>query len=195
MALTMFSAPGSNADGDLSSGDKTIDVLVRDAAARYGVDRRLILLVMQAESGFRFRAVSPKGAAGLMQLMPSTAVRLGVNNILDPRENVFGGVKYLRWLLDRFEGDLRLALAGYNAGERAVESYGNHVPPYFETQNYVRSIILRYIRSRRPEGFPPLTLESGPAKSQEKFPDYNQIIQFTSANEVSHAAMDRRPPQ
>ena len=145
------------------------------------------MLVMQAESGFRFHAVSPKGAAGLMQLMPSTAVRLGVNNILDPRENVFGGVKYLRWLLDRFEGDLKLALAGYNAGERAVESYGNQVPPYFETQSYVRSILLRYIRSRGLVGLP-LLQKTGLEKSSEKFPAYNQIIQI----DRGQAGSDRR---
>jgi hypothetical protein len=192
---TLFNEPGSAFLGGLSSGDPTIDALIRDAAARYGVDPRLILLVMQAESGFRFRAVSPKGAAGLMQLMPSTAVRLGVNNILDPRENIFGGVKYLRWLLDRFEGDLKLALAGYNAGEHAVESYGNQVPPYFETQSYVRSIILRYIRSRRLAGFQPPLQETRVEKRKEKFPDYNQIIQFTSDFNASQAGSVRRPQQ
>jgi soluble lytic murein transglycosylase-like protein len=191
---TLFREPGGALAGGLSSGDPAIDALVRDAAARYGVDPRLILLVMQAESGFRFRAVSPRGATGLMQLMPSTAVRLGVNNILDPRENIFGGVKYLRWLLDRFEGDLKLALAGYNAGEHAVESYGNQVPPYFETQSYVRSIILRYIRSRRSGGFP-LFQDTGIEKSREKIPNYNQIIQFTSTLDVGQGGPDRRPQQ
>jgi len=165
--------------GGISSGDATIDALVREAALRYGVDPRLVLLVMQAESGFRLGAVSPKGATGLMQLMPGTAVRLGVGNIYDPRENIFGGVKYLRWLLDRFGGDVRLALAGYNAGEHAVESHGNQVPPILETQNYVRSIVLRYNRFRVLEGLQPQLSESGTDKSQQKFPDFNQIIQFT----------------
>jgi len=165
--------------GGISSGDGAIDGLVREAALRYGVDPRLVLLVMQAESGFRLRALSPKGATGLMQLMPGTAVRLGVSNIYDPRENIFGGVKYLRWLLDRFGGDVRLALAGYNAGEHAVESHGNQVPPILETQNYVRSIVLRYNRFRGLEGLQPQLPESGTDRSKDKFPNYNQIIQFT----------------
>jgi soluble lytic murein transglycosylase-like protein len=173
-------------DGPVSSGDATIDAMVRQAAAKHGVDPRLIFLVMQAESGFRLRAVSPKGATGLMQLMPATAVRLGVGNILDPRENVFGGVKYLRWLLDRFGGDVRLALAGYNAGEHAVESYGNQVPPFLETQNYVRSIVLRYIRFRGLNSFQPDLVESGTDRSKEKFRDYNQIIQFTPTTEAAN---------
>jgi len=168
-------------DSSLSSGDPTIDAMVRQAAARHGVDPRLIFLVMQAESGFRLRALSPKGATGLMQLMPETAVRLGVTNIFDPRENVLGGVKYLRWLLDRFGGDVRLALAGYNAGEGAVQSYGNQVPPFSETQNYVRSIVMRYNRFRGLESFQPAARESAIDESKERFPNYNQIIQFSSA--------------
>src|SRR5215471_11553808 len=171
--------PDWNLAGAISSGDGTIDALVREAALRYGVDPRLVLLVMQAESGFRLRAISPKGATGLMQLMPGTAVRLGVSNILDPRENIFGGVKYLRWLLDRFGGDVRLALAGYNAGEHAVESHGNQVPPILETQNYVRSIVLRYNRFRGLEGLQPQLPENAKDKNNQKFPDYNQIIQFS----------------
>jgi soluble lytic murein transglycosylase-like protein len=158
--------------------------MVREAAARHGVDPRLIFLVMQAESGFRLRALSPKGATGLMQLMPATALRLGVSNIFDPRENVLGGVKYLRWLLDRFGGDVRLALAGYNAGEGAVESYGNQVPPFQETQNYVRSIVLRYIRSRGLTGFHPDLVESGAERGKERIRDYNQILQFAPTTEA-----------
>jgi len=114
-----------------------------------------------------------------MQLMPATAARLGVTNILDARENIFGGVKYLRWLLDRFGGDVRLALAGYNAGEHAVESHGNQVPPILETQNYVRSIVLRYNRFRGLEGLQPQLPENAKDKNNQKFPDYNQIIQFS----------------
>src|SRR5215467_8731246 len=170
--------------GGISSGDATIDALVREAALRYGVDPRLVLLVMQAESGFRLGAVSPKGATGLMQLMPGTAARLGVSNILDPRENIFGGVKYLRWLLDRFGGDVRLALAGYNAGEGAVESYRNQVPPFQETQNYVRSIVLRYIRFRGLTGFQPDLVESGAERGKERIRDYNQILQFSPTTEA-----------
>jgi len=185
--------PDWNLAGAISSGDGTIDALVREAALRYGVDPRLVLLVMQAESGFRLRAISPKGATGLMQLMPGTAVRLGVSNILDPRENIFGGVKYLRWLLDRFGGDVRLALAGYNAGEHAVESHGNLVPPILETQNYVRSIVLRYNRFRGLDGLQPQLPESGTDKSKDKFPNYNQIIQFSFTTDLPGDPTNQRP--
>jgi hypothetical protein len=128
-----------------------------------------------------------------MQLMPETAVRLGVTNIFDARENIFGGVKYLRWLLDRFGGDVRLALAGYNAGEHSVESHGNQVPPILETQNYVRSIVLRYNRFRGMEGLQPPLPESGTDKGKEKFPDYNQIIQFSPATDPATEPASRKP--
>ena len=120
----------------ISSGNAIIDSLAYEAAGRYHLDPCLILSVMNAESGYNRMAVSPKGASGLMQLMPATATRLGVRNIFDPRENVLAGASYLRWLLDRFGGDVRLALAGYNAGEGAVELYGYRIPPFLETQNY-----------------------------------------------------------
>ena len=99
---------------------------------------------MHQESSFKSHAISPKGARGLMQLMPGTAIRYGVTNIFDPRQNIEGGARYLRFLLDRFDGDVRLALAGYNAGEGAVEKYGWNIPPYAETQEYVRRISRRY---------------------------------------------------
>ena len=104
----------------------------------------LVVAVMGAESGFRRLAVSPKGACGYMQLMPETARRFGVVDIFDTRQNILAGTRYLRWLLDRFGGSLELALAGYNAGEGAVERYGRKIPPFFETQNYVRIITRRY---------------------------------------------------
>jgi soluble lytic murein transglycosylase-like protein len=183
--------------GGPSSGDGTIDALVREAALRYGVDPRLVLCVMQAESGFRLRAVSPKGATGLMQLMPGTAARLGVTNIFDVRENIFGGVKYLRWLLDRFGGDVRLALAGYNAGEHAVELHGHQVPPLLETQNYVRSIVLRYNRFRGLEGLQPQLPQNAKDKNEkdknEKFPDYNQILQFNFSTDAAPEPASRKP--
>jgi soluble lytic murein transglycosylase-like protein len=99
---------------------------------------------MHQESTFKARALSPKGASGLMQLMPATARRFGVSNIWDARQNIDAGVKYMRWLLDTFNGDVVLALAGYNAGEGAVMKYGWRVPPYRETQEYVRRITSRY---------------------------------------------------
>src|SRR5207253_10750513 len=102
------------------------------------------------ESSFKSRAVSPKGARGLMQLMPFTALRYGVTNIFDPKQNIEGGARYLRFLLNHFDGDVNLALAGYNAGEGAVEKYGWRVPPYSETQEYVRRISRRYSLLRDP---------------------------------------------
>jgi len=113
---------------------------IRDAAARHGVPEALVSAVIRVESGFNARAVSPKGARGLMQLMPTTASMLGVKNSFDPRENIDGGVRHLRGLLDRFPHNLSLALAAYNAGEQAVTVYGG-VPPYPETQGYVARIL------------------------------------------------------
>jgi soluble lytic murein transglycosylase-like protein len=130
-----------------STGDEKLDEIIQDAARKNKVDPRLILEVIRQESGFRSTAVSPKGARGLMQLIPSTAARFGVNNIFDREQNVHAGTRYLKFLLDTFSGDVDLALAGYNAGENAVIRYNYQVPPYRETRDYVRSITARY-RSR-----------------------------------------------
>ena len=116
---------------------------ITDAAERYGIPERLVTAVIRAESGFNPRAVSRKGAQGLMQLMPSTASVLGVRNSFDPRENIDGGVRHLRGLLDRFPGNLPFAIAAYNAGEKAVTAYGG-VPPYPETQDYVGKVLRYY---------------------------------------------------
>jgi soluble lytic murein transglycosylase-like protein len=113
--------------------------LIRETADRHRVDSRLVEAVVAVESGGNPRAVSPKGAQGLMQLMPRRSALLGVKNPFDPRENVDGGVRHLRELLQRFRGDVTLALAAYNAGEEAVRTYQG-VPPYAETQEYVRRI-------------------------------------------------------
>lgn len=121
-----------------------LDQLISANAARHEIDPLLIYLVMQQESGFNHRAVSRAGARGLMQLMPDTARQLGVRNIHDPVENVEAGTRYLKNLLQRFSGDVNLALAAYNAGEEAVVRYGNRVPPYRETINYVRRISWAY---------------------------------------------------
>lgn len=166
----------------ISSGNAAIDALVAEAAAQNGLDPCLILSIMRAESGFNRSAVSVKGAMGLMQLMPATATRFGVKNIFDPRENVLGGSKYLRWLLDRFNGDVRLALAGYNAGEGSVEFYGYRIPPFLETQNYVRTIYARYSTIHL-GSLPqlPAVEAAKPLESGEKNPTYNQIIRFTSS--------------
>jgi soluble lytic murein transglycosylase-like protein len=175
--------PAILAGHHISSGNAAIDALVQEAATINGLDPCLILSLMRAESSFNRNAVSVKGASGLMQLMPETATRFGVKNIFDPRENVLGGTKYLRWLLDRFNGDVRLALAGYNAGEGAVEFYGYRIPPFLETQNYVRTIYTRY-SSIHLGSVPPPPIEATKAAEQpgEKNPSYNQIIRFTSTS-------------
>jgi soluble lytic murein transglycosylase-like protein len=109
----------------------------------------LLYAIMHQESTFKPRAISPKGARGLMQLMPGTASRFGVTNVFDPRQNIEGGARYMRFLLDLFNGDVPLALAGYNAGEGAVIKYGD-IPPYSETREYVRRITRRYGLIRDP---------------------------------------------
>lgn len=131
-----------------TTGNPKYDEFVAQSAARNGVDPNLILAVMRQESGFNQRARSYKGATGLMQLMPATAWRFGVTNINDPAQNIEGGAKYLRFLLDSFNGDVNLTLAGYNAGENAVVNSGYRIPRYRETQNYVRSITARYDASK-----------------------------------------------
>ncbi len=113
---------------------------IREVAMRHGVAADLVEAVIRVESAFNPRAVSNKGAQGLMQLMPRTALALGVRNAFDPRENIDGGVRHLRYLLERYPGNTSLALAAYNAGEKAVDYYGG-IPPYPETQQYVRKIL------------------------------------------------------
>ncbi|MFA6989488.1 MAG: lytic transglycosylase domain-containing protein [Candidatus Gastranaerophilaceae bacterium] len=121
-----------------------IQNIIKEASDTFGVDSRLINAVIKQESGYNSKAVSGAGALGLMQLMPSTAKHLGVTNPMDAKENVIGGTKYLKSLLDRFNGNIVLALAAYNAGPNAVSKY-NGIPPYKETQNYVKSILKNYL--------------------------------------------------
>jgi soluble lytic murein transglycosylase-like protein len=124
-----------------------LDEVVNAASGRYRLDPDLVNSVIKAESGFNVRAVSPKGAQGLMQLMPKTASALGVPNAFDPQANVDGGARYLRELLERYNFDLVKALAAYNAGTRRVEQYGG-VPPYYETRAYVRRIVLDFNKKK-----------------------------------------------
>lgn len=121
--------------------------IINACALEYGVDKALVKAVIHAESGYNPNAVSSKGAQGLMQLMPKTAQGLKVNNSFDPKENIRGGVRYLRFLLDTFKGDVALAVAAYNAGLSRVAQYGG-IPPYEETRNYV-SKVLSYQKSYR----------------------------------------------
>ncbi|HEU4796710.1 MAG TPA: lytic transglycosylase domain-containing protein [Pyrinomonadaceae bacterium] len=127
-----------------SSGNAAIDQLIRTNASRFAIDPYLVFLVIEQESRFRTRAVSHKGARGLMQLMPGTARRFGVKRPFDPAENIRGGTQYLKQLLTMFNGQVDLALASYNAGEGRVLNYGNRVPPFKETRDYVRRISSRY---------------------------------------------------
>jgi len=137
-----------------STGSKGLDSLIRNNGNKYGVDPYLIFLVMEQESHFNPRVVSPKGARGLMQLMPGTAARFGVRRPHDPAQNISGGTRYLRELLNRFNNRVDLVLASYNAGEGAVIKFGHRVPPYRETRNYVKRISYRYksktVRTKKP---------------------------------------------
>jgi len=120
--------------------------LIRAAAARYSMDADLIHCVIAVESNFNPKAVSSKNARGLMQLLPQTAAHLGVHDIFDPAENIDGGTRYLHTLLGRYNNNLTLALAAYNAGPQKVDRFGHRVPPYAETQNYIRRITKGYAK-------------------------------------------------
>jgi soluble lytic murein transglycosylase-like protein len=127
-----------------SCGKPEIDKLILEAGTKYGVDPRLVFYVIRQESNFRNQARSPRDAQGLMQIIPATADRFDVEDPFDPRQNIEGGVRYLRWLLEEFEGNVELALAGYNAGEGNVRKSGNQIPNFEETRNYVRKITRAY---------------------------------------------------
>jgi hypothetical protein len=127
-----------------TTGNPVHDKFIVESSRKYRIDPLLIYAQMHQESSFKIKATSHKGASGLMQLMPATARRFGVTKIYDPEQNIEAGVRYMRWLLDQFNQDVVLALAGYNAGEGAVMKYGWNVPPYRETREYVRRISARY---------------------------------------------------
>ena len=123
--------------------------LVQQLSPRYSVDPKLVLAIISVESGFNVRAISPKNAQGLMQLIPETAQRFRVKNAFDPAQNIKGGLAYLQWLLTFFKGNVPLVAAAYNAGERAVERHRG-IPPYPETRDYVRKITVLYGKSTHP---------------------------------------------
>jgi len=147
-------APASNllpavTDGKIDVAQRRqLAPLVGVVAREHGLDAALLHAVITVESGYNARALSPKGAAGLMQLMPDTAERYAVRNVWDPRENLRGGARYLRDLIALFGSDLPLALAAYNAGEGAVQQAGNKMPPYAETRSYVPRVLAHYARYR-----------------------------------------------
>jgi soluble lytic murein transglycosylase-like protein len=130
-------------------GRQEVERLVRRLSPHFAIDPPLVMALIAVESGFNANAVSPKNAHGLMQLIPDTAARFGVKEIFDPADNIRGGLAYLRWLMAFFQGDVRLVLAAYNAGERAVERYQG-IPPYAETQSYVRRITSLYPKPMHP---------------------------------------------
>ena len=136
---------GSSAVGATAKPPDRLDRIVKEAADRHSLDPALVKAVISTESSWNPRAISRKGAVGLMQLVPGTAQRFGVGNLFDPAQNVEGGTAYLKTLLDRYDGDLNKTLAAYNAGEHAVDHSGG-IPAYPETQQYVRKVTDAYFR-------------------------------------------------
>lgn len=147
VSILPHEAPGTGMDSGYFKGP--IYVLVKKLAERSGIDPKLVMAVIMVESGFNTKAVSPRNAQGLMQLIPETAHRFRVKNAFDPEENIKGGIAYLQWLLTYFKGDVALVAAAYNAGEGTVEKYRG-VPPYPETQKYVRRIAQLYQKGLHP---------------------------------------------
>ena len=146
MTADMGALDGSPSNLAWSTGNSRIDGLIRQYGTQYGVDPYLVYCLMSQESSFIGGATSYKGAQGLMQLMPGTAARYGVTNPYDAAQNIKGGTRYVKDPLQMFNGRIDLALAGYNAGEGAVMKYGNTIPPYTETRNYVKLILKRYTK-------------------------------------------------
>jgi soluble lytic murein transglycosylase-like protein len=137
-------ASGDRYDVVLLARATQYDSIIEHAAVSSALEPNLLRAVIVVESGFNSHAVSKRGAVGLMQLMPATATRFGVSNPYDPRQNVHAGARYLKFLIDRFGQDIRLALAAYNAGEEAVDRNGGQIPPFYETQLYVPRVLRIY---------------------------------------------------
>jgi soluble lytic murein transglycosylase-like protein len=157
---------------------------IAEAAARYAVPERLIWAVIRAESGFDPRAVSPRGARGLMQLMPETAAILGVRDPFNPRENIHAGARHLRGMMERFRNDLPLAIAAYNAGERPVASYRG-IPPYPETREYVARVLRYY-------GAPPAWELQGSGITQFVRRDGTVVYTNVTPQRISAAVLQNR---
>jgi hypothetical protein len=156
-SVSPFSSSLENETRNIDKGSKSplhrkhknYKALIQDVATSVRLEPALLHAVIQTESAYNPRAVSPKGAVGLMQLMPATARRFGVRDRTDATSNVYGGARYLRYLLKMFRNNMRLALAAYNAGENAVKRYGNKIPPYRETKNYVAKVMRLYKSYRK----------------------------------------------
>jgi len=178
-------APGSANSGGAGDADAPLDVIIDKYAEEYRIDPALIRSMIATESSFNPKAVSRKGAQGLMQLMPSTAARNGVRDAFDPADNIRGGTKHMRFLLDTFGNDLNLSLAAYNAGENLVQRLGR-IPDFKETHDYVRSIKQRYGKST-------MIVDSeasvkGPTTF--RYMDQNGVLHLTNIPPVQHSAPD-----
>jgi soluble lytic murein transglycosylase-like protein len=171
------SSPGGAPSNPVPSDVKN---LVEDAARNYNLNVDLVNSVIQVESNYNPRAVSPKGAQGLMQLMPGTARRFGAKNSFDPKENIEAGVRYLKFLQETFK-DERLAIAAYNAGEGAVQKYGN-VPPYPETLDYVAKVGKKYGDARRASAAKKKSAANGEPDVTPKEPEHRPLVQYVDSD-------------
>lgn len=170
-----------------TAGESDVLDIVEETAKQHDLDPLLVQSVISVESNYNTHAVSHKGAQGLMQLIPATARRFGVSNVFNARDNITGGVKYLKYLTTLFPNDLRLALAAYNAGEGAVIRYGHNIPPYRETENYVYKVGKRYGNARREadrKKSEPLTAKA--AAGTPAGPQYRSVEHFVDANGRLH---------
>ena len=174
MPRTVAPVPVDRTEQPVASVSAPLDAseliaMVDSIAAEQGVEEALVHSVIRAESNYNVRAMSPKGALGIMQLIPSTARRFGVKDIFDPRENVQGGVRYLKFLLDYYANDYVRAIAAYNAGEAAVDKY-NGVPPFAETRNYVYAVArnLKTVREKRAVQPPPPATLAPPVETYKR---------------------------
>lgn len=191
--LALLLTVSSTADAASQDRIGRITDLIRALAPAYRLDPNLVLAVIETESSFDPKALSPKNAQGLMQLIPKTAARFGVTDVWDPRQNLKGGMAYLRWLLDYFGGDVRLALAGYNAGEKAVKRYGG-IPPYPETIGYVRTVTQAQRRyARRSTARPAAVPVSAPHDTSSANPHTVTTTAFDRRNAMQTAVISQSP--
>ncbi|MBE0426077.1 MAG: lytic transglycosylase domain-containing protein [Nitrospirae bacterium] len=188
---TKDSSTDSRSAKSVSASKSYYNSIIHDKAAIYHLDPSLIKAVIKTESNWNCRAVSRKGAMGLMQLMPATAVEMNVHDPFDPEENIEGGTKYLRYLLERFNGDLTLALAAYNAGPNTVEKFG-YIPPITETKQYVSRVLSLYNgtttypsagsgsmkNTKKPEPIYKITLEDGTILFTNSYLFTNNPVRF-----------------